>query len=127
MMKKLYTVLLATILLSTSAHAYDVESVQPAPQPAQRAGDHWGDRHVAYHFGGEMAVGFLAGALIDNKAVAIGACMVPGIVREQWKQDHGYASYHASRIVADAAGCAMGVYTEHWIVGPNAVFFSHKF
>ena len=93
-----------------------------ASEPAHAVeGDKWGDPNVKLHFQGEFLVGAAAGYFIDSKPLAFAAAMVPGLAREEWKRRNGYASYKASRLVADSLGAALGVYVGNCVIRDRSI------
>lgn len=85
------------------------------------SGDHWGEEHVKQHFQGELALGVAAGYFIQSKPLAFAAAITPGLLREEWKRQNGYASYKPSRLVADSIGAALGVYLGNCVIRDRSV------
>jgi hypothetical protein len=127
------TLVTAALLSASIAHAGEVvfqtfDPVKtPAAEAAQAPQDKWGDGHVKMHFAGEFALGALAGSMIESKPLAFAVAMVPGIYREEWKRHHGFDSYSQSRMVADIAGAALGVYTGRCLLREHSVTCGWEF
>ena len=95
-------------------------------QPAE-AGDRWGDEHVKDHLAGEAVIGTVSGFAIKSKPAAFAVALVPGLYREQWKKRHGYDSYSASRLAADIAGAAIGVYVGRCVIADRSITCNVEF
>lgn len=90
-------------------------------------GDCWGEEHVSLHLGGEFVLGAAAGLATDNKPAAFAAAFAVGLAREQWKREHGFANYQPSRLVADAAGAALGVYVGRCVLMQRSITCAVEF
>ena len=92
-----------------------------------QAGDRWGDEHVKGHLAGEAVIGTVSGLVIESKPAAFAVALVPGLYREQWKKRHGYDSYSASRLAADIAGAAIGVYVGRCVIADRSITCNVEF
>lgn len=95
--------LLLTLLLAVSLSA--------------TAGDSWTGPDKKLHFGFSFVLGFAAGnQWPDNKPLAIGVAMIPGVVKEASDAQKGGSGWSNKDLVWDAIGAMSGVYSAHWLV-----------
>lgn len=81
------------------------------------AQDTWGGKDKAMHFGVSFVVGLAAGSQWpDNKPLAFGVAMIPGLVKELSDSGRGGTGFSGKDMVANAVGAALGVYTGSWMV-----------
>lgn len=84
------------------------------PVPAQ---DSWTGPDKKLHFGVSFVFGFAAGSQWpDNKPLAIGVAMIPGVIKEASDAQKGGSGWSNKDLVWDAIGAMSGVYSAHWLV-----------
>lgn len=83
-----------------------------------QAQDKWTGQDKAMHFGVSFALGFATGnQWPQNKPLAIGVAMVPGLLKEVSDSGKGGSGFSGKDLVADLIGATMGVYSAHWLIG----------
>ena len=91
-------------------------SILPTGEAA--AQDRWTGQDKALHLGGEAAVGLLATGFTTSAGKAWGGCMVVGLTKEA-VDAAGYGRASFKDLVADAAGCTLGVAGGRLLVHAN--------
>ena len=94
-----------------------IASLCLAASLSAHADDTWTGADKKLHF----AVSFMAGVATanqwpDNKPLAIGVAMLPGLVKEAMDAQKGGSGFSGKDLVADALGAVAGVYTTHWLI-----------
>lgn len=109
--------LLLPLLLATSLSAHSAE-------------DKWSGSDKPVHFGVSFILGFAAGNQFpDNKPLAFGLAMLPGVAKEF--SDRSTTGFSYKDLTFNAAGALLGVYSAHWLItrseGKTYVSYSTSF
>jgi uncharacterized protein YfiM (DUF2279 family) len=96
------------------------------------AQDAWNGSDKKMHFGVSAVLGFAAGnQWPDNKPLAIGVALVPGLAKEIADSAKGGSGFSYKDLIADTVGVVFGVYSAHWLLsrnrGVNTMTYRTKF
>lgn len=106
MMKSIF----ASLLVMVGVAAY-------SPAFAQ---DTWTGSDKKLHFGVSFVLGYATGnQWPDNKPLAIGVAMIPGILKEVADSQKGGSGFSSKDLVWDLVGATLGVYSAHWMIRRN--------
>ena len=98
-------------------------SMLPLPSFAQ---DSWTGQDKVDHAVVSAMFGGIAGASMDNKYVAFGVAMLPGIAKELYDMT-GRGTPSWKDLAADAAGAAIGVYIGNCWLRKNSIVCHYEF
>ena len=104
----------------------------PAPPPATKPADSWSGSDKKMHLGVSFVLGMATGAQWpDNKPLAFGVAMIPGLLKEASDAGKGGTGFSAKDLVANAVGVALGITTVHFLVkrdnGTTTVAYTTSF
>jgi len=80
-----------------------------------------GDKRA--HLEYSVAIGAASRAVISDPWAAFGVSLLPGLYREAYRGE----CFSWQDMAYNALGSAVGVATEHWIIGPDRVVFHVEF
>ena len=103
--------LIAIALALSSIGTIASDRERPAPPV-----DSWKGSDKAQHLGVSFVLGFATGnQWPDNKPLAIGVAMLPGLLKEV--SDRSTTGFSGKDLAADLVGATLGVYSAHWLIG----------
>jgi len=83
--------------------------------------DCWNGADKKMHFGVSFVLGVAtASQWPENKPLAIGAAMIPGVLKEVADAQKGGSGFSGKDIVFDFLGAVSGVYTTSWLISRSA-------
>ncbi|MDO9226051.1 MAG: hypothetical protein Q8M09_17525 [Pseudomonadota bacterium] len=87
-----------------------------------QAADDWGGADKAQHFAVSAVLGTASAMHFEDKWVAFGVAMIPGVLKEITD-----SRFSGKDLAADALGAALGVQLGHWIVTTRGVGYRAAF
>ena len=91
------------------------------------AADDWNGADKGKHFAVSALLGTASAMHFEDKWVAFGVAMIPGVLKEIADSSRDNGHFSGKDLAADALGAALGVQLGHWIVTRNGIGYRAAF
>jgi len=92
-----------------------------------QAADDWNGADKGKHFAVSAALGTASAMHFEDKWVAFGVAMIPGVLKEVADSSRTNGRFSSKDLAADALGAALGVQLGNWLVTTRGVGYRAAF